>query len=146
VTTEPLLKGLSHVCLGSTDLRKTINFYCGVLGCRVVHEFRNQAGELYGVFLSVNRGTFLEFFNVDKAEPGGGLFRHLCFQVEDIYGFADVLRSKGFPGEIRRGRTDGVLQFWINDPDGNRVEFHQYDEDSVQYSYFDPGIGNRELE
>ena len=138
MTSEPILKGLSHVCLGTSDLGKTMDFYCGVLGCKVVHEFRNQEGDLYGVFLSVNDGTFLEFFNDDKAVSDGGSFRHLCLEVEDIYKFADAMRGKGFPGEIRRGRTDGVLQFWVYDPDGNMLEFHQYDEDSVQYPYARP--------
>lgn len=132
-----MIKRLSHVCLGTSDLKKTIDFYCGLLSCQIVHEFRNQQGELYGIFILVNNGTYLEFFQEQYPKPPGGMFRHLCLEVEDIRKFANVIREKGFNVEVSRGRTDKVLQFWINDPDGNQVEFHQYDQDSVQYQYIE---------
>jgi len=132
-----MVKRLSHVCLSARDLNKTIAFYCEVLGCRIAHEFRNQQSELYGVFLAVNNGTFLEFFQGDAPAQPRGVFRHLCFEVDDIQQTAEQMKVKGFPAEVSRGRTDRVLQFWITDPDGNQVEFHQYDEQAVQYPYCD---------
>ncbi|MGH8246524.1 MAG: VOC family protein [Gammaproteobacteria bacterium] len=128
-----MLKRLSHACLGSTNLPRTIAFYRDLLGCEVAHEFRNPAGELYGVFLSCRNGTFLEFFNEDALKPPGGLFRHLCFEVEDIERMADIVRRHGLQAEVRRGRTDHILQFFINDPDGNMIEFQQHDRKSVLY-------------
>lgn len=128
-----MLKRLSHVCLGSTDLPRTIAFYRDLLGCEVAHEFRNAAGALYGVFLSCRSGTFLEFFNEQQPKPPGGLFRHLCFEVEDIEQMADIARRHGLQAEVRRGRTDRILQFFVDDPDGNMVEFQQHDRESVLY-------------
>jgi lactoylglutathione lyase len=138
--TEPredvaVVKRLAHLCLGTPDLARVQAFYCGLLGCRVIHEFRNQQGERYGLFLLVNRGTFLEFFLDAESVTHKGVFKHLCFEVEDIHEWAERLKSRGFPVEIRRGRTDGVLQFSIQDPDGNAVEFHQYDSKAIQYPY-----------
>jgi catechol 2,3-dioxygenase-like lactoylglutathione lyase family enzyme len=130
-----MVKQLSHVCLGSTDLRRTLNFYRDLLGFRVAHEFRNDAGELYGVFLSCNHATFLEFFNERESKKPSGLYRHLCFEVESIEGMADKLRAAGYTIDVRRGRTDRVLQFFVQDPDGNTVEFQQHDEQSVLYPY-----------
>ena len=130
------LKMLAHVCLGVTDLAKTMDFYCGLLGCGIVHEFRDPQGELYGVFLYVNNGTFLEFFKEEQPKQEGGLFRHLCFEVEDIQKFADkLLKERGLRVEIVLGKTDHVKQFWIKDPDGHMIEFQQYDRDCVQYQY-----------
>jgi len=129
-----MLKRLSHVCLGSTDLSRTIDFYGGLLGCEVAHEFRNAAGELYGVFLACRNGTFLEFFREQSQKPAGGLFRHLCFEVEDIHRMAGIARSHGFEPEVKRGRTDRILQFFIHDPDGNMIEFQQHDRESVLYA------------
>ena len=129
-----MLKRLSHVCLGSTDLTRTRDFYCRVLGCEVAHEFRNPAGELYGVFLACRNGTFLEFFREPAPKPPGGLFRHMCFEVEDIERTADELRSHGFRPEVKRGRTDHILQFFIHDPDGNMIEFQQHDRESVLHA------------
>lgn len=131
-----MIRKLAHACLGVHDLNKSIDFYCRILGCRVVHEFINPAGELYGVFLYVNDGTFLEFFREQEDKVAdGGLFRHLCFEVEDIHAFASYLDEKGFVVEVIRGRTDGVLQCWIEDPDANRIEFQQYDQGSLHYRF-----------
>ncbi len=68
-----MLKRLSHVCLGTSDLKKTIDFYCGLLNCQIVHEFRNQQGELYGIFILINNGTYLEFFQEQSPQPQGGM-------------------------------------------------------------------------
>jgi lactoylglutathione lyase len=128
-----MLKRLSHACLGSTNLPRTIAFYRELIGCEVAHEFRNAAGELYGVFLSCRNGTFLEFFNEQQPKPPGGLFRHLCFEVDDVEEMAAAARKRGLTAEIKRGRTDHILQFFIHDPDGNMVEFQQHDRQSVLY-------------
>lgn len=127
------LKRLSHACLGSTSIPRTVEFYGKLLGTRVVHEFRNPANEVYGVFLDCGNGTFLEFFNEQQPKPPGGLFRHLCFEVEDINRMAETARAQGFVPELRRGRTDRILQFFIHDPDGTVIEFHQHDPESVLY-------------
>ena len=128
-----MLKRLSHACLGSTNLPRTIAFYRELVGCEVAHEFRNAAGELYGVFLSCRNGTFLEFFNEQQPKPPGGLFRHLCFEVDNVEDMAAVARRHGLTAEIKRGRTDHILQFFVHDPDGNMVEFQQHDRQSVLY-------------
>jgi len=128
-----MLKRLSHACLGSTDLARTVDFYCSVLGCEIAHEFRNAGGERYGVFLACRNGTFLEFFNEEAPKPAGGLFRHLCFEVENIERMAEIVREHGLEAHIRRGRTDHILQFFVHDPDGNMIEFQQHDRQSVLY-------------
>lgn len=126
-----MLRKLSHASFGSTDLPRTIDFYVTKLGCRVAHEFKNAEGETYGVFLFCGEGTFVEFFNEKSPRPDGGLFRHICFEVGDIEAAAARCRSLGFDVNVRRGRTDKVLQFFIYDPDGIMIEFQQHDEQSV---------------
>ena len=79
-----MLKRLSHASFGSTDLPRTVAFYHSLLDCDVAHEFKNAAGEVYGVFLDCGNGTFLEFFNEQTPRPSGGLFRHICFEVDDL--------------------------------------------------------------
>src|SRR5262245_28817595 len=98
---ERMLKRLSHVCLGSTNLPRTIKFYQEVLGCEIAHEFRNPAGELYGVFLSCRNGTFIEFFNEQSPKGPGGLFRHTSFEVDDIEQMAATARRHGFSPEVK---------------------------------------------
>ena len=131
----PAVRRLSHVCLGATDVPRTVRFYADLLGATVVHEFRSPENLLYGVFLAVGGDSFLEFFLQREAVPPGGLFRHFCFQVEDIEAMAAHAATLGFTPEIRRSRSDGVLQFWVSDPDDNAIEFHQYDEQSAHYPF-----------
>lgn len=126
---------LGHVCLGTPRLDEMVAFYCDHLGCRVVHEFVNDDGERYGAFLAVgDSGTFLEFFSDHDARAvPNAVFRHFCLQVRNVEAMAQCFRRLGQEPDVRRGRSDGVLQCWVEDPDGNRVEFHQYDEASVQW-------------
>lgn len=133
----PLVRRLSHVCLGTTDLEHLIAFYEKLLEARVIHEFRNPAGFRYGALLALAPGTFLEMFNEPdpEARSGKGLFRHFCFEVEDIEAMAAHVRTMGLTPEVKRGRTDRTLQFTIADPDGTPVEFHQYDGPCVQFPY-----------
>ena len=130
-----MLKRLSHASFGSTDLPRTIAFYRSMLGCEVAHEFKNAAGLVYGAFLTCSGGTFLEFFNEQAPTPTGGFFRHICFEVDDLEAMAARFRAAGYHPEIKRGRTDHILQFFVHDPDGTMIEFQQHDAESVLLPY-----------
>ena len=130
---------LGHVCLGTVRLEAQIEFYCEVLQCELVHSFSNLDGFRYGAFLAVGEGSFLEFFHDESERGSGGRFRHLAFQVEDLKAQAQRLGALGLKLEVRRGTTDGALLACIEDPDGNEIEFHQYDEMSVQSAYLPSG-------
>jgi catechol 2,3-dioxygenase-like lactoylglutathione lyase family enzyme len=130
-----MFRRLSHVSFGSTNLQRTVAFYRSMLGCQVAHEFKNDAGQVYGVFLDCGNGTFLEFFNEQTRLLPGGLFRHICFEVDDLKAVAGRFRVAGHDAEIRRGRTDRILQFFVHDPDGIMIEFQQHDSESVLLPY-----------
>jgi lactoylglutathione lyase len=130
-----MIKRLSHASFGSTDLPRTIAFYRSMLGCEVAHEFKNAAGDLYGVFIDCRNGTFLEFFNEQSPKAPGGLFRHICFEVDDLEALAARFRAASYDVEIKRGRTDRILQFFIHDPEGITSEFQQHDAESVLLPY-----------
>jgi catechol 2,3-dioxygenase-like lactoylglutathione lyase family enzyme len=129
------VKRLSHVSLSSRDLAATERFYVEIMGFEIAHEFRNAAGERYGFFLHAGGGTFIECFRGEPA-AGAGAFRHLCFEVDDIAGFAVRLKAHGIADVApRRGRTDHVLQLSFVAPDGIEIEIHQHDEQSALKSY-----------
>jgi lactoylglutathione lyase len=130
-----MLTRLSHASLCTPDLPRIVAFYCSMLGCDVAHEFKNAAGEVYGVFLSCRNGTFLEFFKEQTPKSAGGLFRHICFEVDDLDEMAGRFHTAGYALEIKRGRTDRILQFFVHDPDGTLIEFQQHDEQSALLPY-----------
>lgn len=123
---------LHHVSLSTSDLPRAIAFYRDALGGEVVHEFRNESGKLYGVFIHCGNGSFMELFH-DAAAPSASSsrVRHISFEVADIEAAAVHMRELGYAPTVRRGRTDKVLQFFIHDPDGNEVELQQHDDQSA---------------
>lgn len=131
-----LIKRLSHVSMSTRDLAATERFYVDLMGFKIVHEFRNPAGERYGFFLYTGGGSFMEFFQKPDAGREEGLFRHVCYETDDIEAFAAKVRAYGITDvTIKRGRTDKVLQFFFHDPDGVQIEIQQHDEKSVLGPY-----------
>ena len=126
--------GFNHVCLGTAFLEPMVEFYCDHLNCSVEHSFITSAGFRYGVMLRCEDGaSFLELFHEDK-QPATGIFRHICFEVQDLDKMIKYFRNIGCsPSSIIVGKTDGKRQFWISDPARNRIEFHEknrYDTDT----------------
>ena len=122
---------LSHVCFTTSDLDATRHFYEDILALRVVHELRNDANEIYGIYLSIGQSTFLEFFKGIVHASNNEVFRHICLAVNNIHLLSDHLQKNGFSTTIQRGRTDQTLQMWITDPNGIKIEFHEYDSQSL---------------
>ena len=79
-----VVKGLSHIGLTARDLDKTQAFYCDLLGCRVVHEFRNAQGQRYGLFLVVNAMRKLGGTVVAHNRPEGGAIVTLTLPLDAL--------------------------------------------------------------
>ena len=127
---------LHHVSLGTPNLSRLVSFYCSLLGGEIAHEFLNREMNRYGAFIYFGNGTFIELFKddgVDKSGKSG--FRHLSFEVDDIESVASYLRLNGYAPVVARGRTDKVLQCFVEDPDGNVVELQQHDDESSLIKY-----------
>ncbi len=60
-------------------------------------------------------------------------YQHLCLEVGDIHAAWDACRANGLvpDTDISLG-SDGAWQFWLTDPDGNRLELMQYTETAKQ--------------
>ncbi len=91
-------------------------------------------------YIEVAPHQFIELFYVmgdDKKEDldlSDALgYQHICIEVEDIHAAWDAVKNNGLipDTEIRLG-GDGAYQFWLVDPDGNRLELMQYTKDSLQ--------------
>ena len=54
-------------------------------------------------------------------------YQHLCLEVDDIQAAYDAVVANGITPdtEIQLG-ADGAYQFWLVDPDGNRLELMEY--------------------
>ena len=58
-----MINSLSHISLSSKDLKKLKDFYVDLLKLKIVHEFKNKKGGLYGYFLYANNSTFLRILS-----------------------------------------------------------------------------------
>ncbi len=65
--------------------------------------------------------------------PRFGGYQHLCLEVEDIHKAREAALANGLQPDtpVSRG-GDRSLQFWLTDPDGNRIELMQYTPESKQ--------------
>jgi lactoylglutathione lyase/glyoxylase I family protein len=125
-----MIKQLAHACIMSSNLAATEAFYCGKLGLRKTFDFIKE-GELYGFYLALGNGTFLEVF-AEPAEEHPSRIRHLCFEVDDIDVAIGRLDEKGVAHTEKKQGGDNTWQTWIKDPDGIDIEFHQYTDRSSQ--------------
>lgn len=95
------LRGVHHLVLNTDDMKKTVDFYCGVLGMPLVGAIRVEAGvgtgpdnrgnppfeNLRHYFFDMGNDSMLAFFEIPKgAKPQGdrdsiGVMQHVSFVV-----------------------------------------------------------------
>jgi catechol 2,3-dioxygenase-like lactoylglutathione lyase family enzyme len=127
------MKGLAHVCFVVSDLERSLEFYRDGLGLKQAFELTLNDGEVKGLYFHVGGRTFIELFQGSPAPvPPDVSYRHFCLEVADIEKTVAALRRRGVEvSEIKTG-NDNSYQAWITDPDGNRIELHQYTRRSLQ--------------
>jgi lactoylglutathione lyase len=122
-----------HTMLRVFDLKKSLDFYAGLLGMTVLRQREVPDGRYTLAFVGYGdeaSSTVVELtYNWDQKEPysvGSG-FGHLAIGVEDVYATCAALAKAGAkitrpPGPVKFGTT--VIAF-VEDPDGYKVELIQ---------------------
>lgn len=133
-----MIKGLAHLCFNVEDLDRSIDFYCNKLGLKQAFDFNNEDGKRYGLYLHAGDRTFIELFaGQPQQRDDGQSYKHFCLEVDDLEATVRQLRGQDVDvSEPRLGR-DQSWQAWIVDPDGNRIELHQYTPQSWQAPHAD---------
>ncbi|MHB0913766.1 MAG: VOC family protein [Armatimonadota bacterium] len=131
-----MLKGLSHVAVLVTDLERSLEFYTKIPGIEEHFRLTWEDGRVRLVYLRVGRDQFIELFPRAEqpfARTSNAGLDHFCLEVDDIRAMQDSLAAKGIlPTRGPNLGADGAWQFWVQDPDGNFFEFHQFTPDSMQ--------------
>ncbi|NKB67481.1 MAG: VOC family protein [Candidatus Latescibacteria bacterium] len=125
-----MIKQLAHLCIHSLDLEKTRWFYCDVLGAEVTFDF-DKNGSLFGYYFKLGGSTFLEVFQGEPGDANGNI-KHICLEVEDIDCVVAALKENGVEVTDKKLGGDHSWQAWTADPNGVRIEFHQYTKESMQ--------------
>ena len=118
-----------HTMLRVGDLERSIDFYTGVLGMKMIRTTDRPEQKYRLAFVgygSEATDAVLELtynYGVDKYDLGSA-FGHIAIQVDDAYKACDAIRSKGGKvtreaGPVKGGTT--VIAF-AEDPDGYKIE------------------------
>lgn len=122
-----------HTMVRVTDVKQSLDFYCGKLGMIEVRRVDNEAGRFTLIFLAApddktqalaERAPLLELtHNWDPEVYGEGRnFGHLAFEVDNIYETCASLMKAGVT--INRPPRDGRMAF-IRSPDNISIEILQ---------------------
>ena len=124
-------KRLAHVCLNVKNLQRSLDYY-RKLGFVDRFQFTSK-GRDFGRYLEIADKTFIELFEYPNKGPAqnSGL-AHFCLETEDMDGLMAHLSAQGVAYTPKKQGADFTWQIWLDDPDGNKFEVHQYTEKSMQ--------------
>ena len=145
---RPLSRGVHHLALNTDDMKRTLDFYVGVLGMPLVHALKVPPGlgtgpgnrgnppfeNIRHYFLDAGGDSLLAFFELpDGATPKAdrnavGTMQHVSFAVseEEFNRLKARIEEAGLPylGPVNVGCDTWSMYFF--DPNGIRLEFsHQ---------------------
>lgn len=131
------ITGIGHVALKVYDLEKSLHFYRDQLGFAEMMRIDKPDGTLWLVYLRITDDQFIEIFPGAENEraPGwnGNAITHVCLTVDDLDAVVDQVLAAGIPLLLeKKTAVDGNRQAWVEDPDGNRIEFMQLNPASQQ--------------
>lgn len=131
-----MIIGLTHAAVRVTDIKKSLEFYTGLLGLPEQFRLSHDNGDPWLVYLKVAERQFIELFpgaNGPHSKPESAAVVHICLEVDDIQATYKELTGRGL---VANGEpilaADESWQFWTADPDGNPIEFHQFTAKSRQ--------------
>jgi len=126
-----MISRIAHVCLNVKSLERSIEFY-SKLGFTPRFDF-TRAGKPYGIYLEIVPGQYLEMFEDPQLnKPINTGIAHFCLESDDLEAFMQTLSLQGVPFTPCKLGCDHTLQIWLEDPDGNQFEVHQYTQTSMQ--------------
>lgn len=128
---------IHHFAIGVKDLKRSINFYCGILGLSIIESYSWKNGDYIidklsnkadtsgnGIIIGSGNAFFelIEHNNSSKSFVLGTP-AHLCVYTEDIEKLCSKLSDNGITIIEKPYDTKlGTFLAWIQDPDGNLVE------------------------
>ena len=113
------IRQINHVTTMVKDTARAMEFYNNLLG---IKQIQSQVDNPAITWLQLDNGVMVHLIETDEAPAKPGNIHH-AFQVDNLADTQATLEGNGF--EVLRGgvRYDGQAYFFIQDPDGNSVEF-----------------------
>ena len=119
------ITGFNHYAITVGDLNRSLSFYREILGLK---EVERPTFDFNGVWLDCGNGIQIHLIEGSKNNhfTGGTRALHFAFSTSDIYKFREKLVQNNIVlVKDIKSRPDGVLQMFIQDPDGYFIEITQ---------------------
>ncbi|MCH7787503.1 MAG: VOC family protein [Chloroflexi bacterium] len=111
------LKSVNHLTYNVSNKARALRFWEDVLG---VKQIPSQVDRDHIIWLQLPSGAMVHL--VETPEAPSTPSHHGAFEVDDIDAAAKAIQGKGIETTDITTRNDGQRNFFINDPDGNRIE------------------------
>ncbi len=119
------LKGLDHYAIAIGNLERSLTFYHDILGLGILPR---PDFDFEGAWLDCGNGISIHLIVQEHVQiiSSGSRSLHFAFGVEDIQTTKKILTTYGIQiiKDIKP-RPDGILQMFVQDPDGYFVELTQ---------------------
>lgn len=120
------VRGLDHIVLISSDVERSLAWYCEVLGLAGERVEEWRAGTVPFPSVRISSTTIIDIFAGDRGEKN---LDHLCLMIEptdlgELARRGDLQVVSG-PGP-RWGAQGEGQSLYVLDPDGNTVELRHY--------------------
>ncbi len=143
-----MIKGIGHLAFRIADLERSLHFYCDILGFQEAFRLdREGSPSPWIVYIQLAPGQYIELFPVGAPEgtaarlgtgeprfalkssdidsSTGNSYHHFSLTVDDVDATVRELAARGVPAErlgVASEGPDHNRQYWVADPDGNRIE------------------------
>jgi glyoxylase I family protein len=125
------LNRVHHIAIICSDYQRSKQFYCDVLGLKIVREVFRTERNSYKLDLEVNGLYQIELFSFPNpparpSQPEACGLRHLAFEVDNIGEAVSAILNHGVVVEpIRIDEYTGKRFTFFADPDGLPIEFYE---------------------
>jgi lactoylglutathione lyase len=113
-----------HAKLAVSDIESSLNFYCGLLGCRPIVDYALRAGRIVQVS-PTGRSPGVELWWEAAVLPAASDTSHIAFAVDDTRGLVHRLRAAGVPIDREPFTIEDEVIAFVRDPDGHLVELNE---------------------
>ena len=115
------LKNINHITYNVKDKDAALRWYEDVLGLKQIPKMVNS-DHLY--WLQLPSGAMVHI--IENPDAPSAPSHHTAFEVEDLDAAHKQLGGMGIECTEIQTRNDGQRAFYLNDPDGNRIELCTY--------------------
>jgi len=131
------ISAIGHVALKVADIGRSLEFYRDRMGFAEMMRLDRDDGSLWLVYLRITDTQFLELFPGGEGARAPGAeataLNHFCLVSDNLDMTAARLSEVGIALTVPpKTGLDHNRQCWIEDPDGNRIEFMEMSPTSMQ--------------